>query len=373
MYINFWYAAEWAANLTSEPRKVRMLGHDFVLFRDESGAARCLANTCVHRGGSLGAGRVRAGRVECPYHGWQFAGDGRCVRIPSLGVDAHIPARARTDSYPTEERYGIVFVFLGDLPEAERPGILEVKEWGQPGWTCLPFTFEWPVNVTRAVENSLDAPHVEWVHDFGDPDGAGAFRMNPLQSYVEDRGPWGAVHITVTKQIWVEHGHHGLSHTWTFINFSPRVDAPGFHFYTFITPVDEGHVKRFLVHARNVQLGEKMDRYILENNAKAEAEDRLVVGELEPRLSPRDTSHEFLLEDDAIMLRYRERLAEWRARGWQIDLERLRATARTCAYAIPGPERRTAKGWVLAPVPLLEAGGQHGPRMRGTREQAPAP
>ena len=29
------------------------------------------------------------------------------------------PQRARIDAYPVEERYGLVFVFLGDLPERE--------------------------------------------------------------------------------------------------------------------------------------------------------------------------------------------------------------------------------------------------------------
>jgi phenylpropionate dioxygenase-like ring-hydroxylating dioxygenase large terminal subunit len=353
MFINFWYAAERSENVTDKPVRVRMLGQDFVLFRDPLGQAHCLSNTCVHRGGSLGGGRLRDRFVECPYHGWRFDGEGRCVRIPSLGRDAAIPGRARVDSYPTIERYGLIFAFLGDLPEDERPGILAVREWGQAGWTCLPFTFEWPVSVTRAVENSLDAPHVEWVHNFGNPEGAGAFRMDPLESYVEDRGRWGAVHITVTKQIWVEHGHQGLSHTWTFINFSPRVDAAGFHFYTFITPVDEGRVKRFIVYARNIQLGEKMDKSILETNARAEEEDRLVVGDLAPLLSPRDTTHEFLVEEDAIMARYRQRLLEWEALGWKIDLERVRATAKTTAYAIPSPARRRTKGWVLDPVPLV--------------------
>jgi hypothetical protein len=125
-------------------------------------------------------------------------------------------------------------------------------------------------------------------------------------------------------------------------------------------------VKRFLVHARNVQLGEKMDKYILENNAVAEGEDRTVVGDLEPRLSPRDTTHEFLVEDDAIMARYRQRLAEWEQRGWKIDLDALRATARKTAYAIPGPERRTQKGWVLPSVPLVAADAARDGRKIGT-------
>jgi phenylpropionate dioxygenase-like ring-hydroxylating dioxygenase large terminal subunit len=33
--------------------------------------------------------------LECPYHGWRFDGDGRCVEIPSLDDDGHLPPKAR--------------------------------------------------------------------------------------------------------------------------------------------------------------------------------------------------------------------------------------------------------------------------------------
>ena len=117
MFINFWYVAGRADEISDQPLKRRMLGQDFVLFRDRQGKAHCLSNTCVHRGGSLAGGKVKGDCVQCPYHGWEFNGDGVCQRIPSLGSQAGIPARARVDAYPTEERYGLVFAFLGDLPE----------------------------------------------------------------------------------------------------------------------------------------------------------------------------------------------------------------------------------------------------------------
>ncbi|MBL8200401.1 MAG: Rieske 2Fe-2S domain-containing protein [Chromatiales bacterium] len=56
MYINFWYPMAQAAELTDAPLAVRALGADFVLFRDHDGTPRCLANTCVHRGGALATG-----------------------------------------------------------------------------------------------------------------------------------------------------------------------------------------------------------------------------------------------------------------------------------------------------------------------------
>jgi phenylpropionate dioxygenase-like ring-hydroxylating dioxygenase large terminal subunit len=52
MYINFWYVAGRSKEIGDKPLKRRMLGQDFVLFRDSRGVVRCLSNTCSHRGGS---------------------------------------------------------------------------------------------------------------------------------------------------------------------------------------------------------------------------------------------------------------------------------------------------------------------------------
>ena len=134
MFINFWYPADQSENIGSEPVKRRMLGQDFVLWRDSNDQVHCLSNTCTHRGGSLAGGKLKDDCIQCPYHGWRFDGDGNCTAIPSLGPNPKIPARTRIDAYPVVERYGLVFCFLGDLPEAERPPIMEIKEWEQDGW-----------------------------------------------------------------------------------------------------------------------------------------------------------------------------------------------------------------------------------------------
>ena len=54
MYINFWYCACTSDDLTLEkPLQVRMLGLDFVLFRDGGGLPHCLHDVCAHRGASF--------------------------------------------------------------------------------------------------------------------------------------------------------------------------------------------------------------------------------------------------------------------------------------------------------------------------------
>jgi phenylpropionate dioxygenase-like ring-hydroxylating dioxygenase large terminal subunit len=165
MFMNFWYVATQSHELTDKPMHLKMLGQEFVLFRDSKGAAHCLSNVCVHRGASLAHGKVKGDSIECPYHGWRFQGsDGVCTRIPSLGKDGKIPARAKVDSYPVQEKFGLVFCFLGDLPEAERVPIIDIAEWNDPKWRFTTLCYEWRADWQRAMENSLDPAHTEFVH-----------------------------------------------------------------------------------------------------------------------------------------------------------------------------------------------------------------
>ena len=118
MYINFWYPICTSEELDADkPQQTQVLGLRFVAFRDAEGKPHVLSDTCVHRGGSLSKGKVVDGCVVCPYHGWRFAGDGKCQLVPSVEAGAKLPARAKVDSYPVQEKYGIVFAFLGDLPD----------------------------------------------------------------------------------------------------------------------------------------------------------------------------------------------------------------------------------------------------------------
>ncbi|HRH88422.1 MAG TPA: Rieske 2Fe-2S domain-containing protein, partial [Rubrivivax sp.] len=47
-----------------------------VLWQGDEGTA-AFDDRCPHRGARLSLGRVQGGVLECPYHGWRFAADGR--------------------------------------------------------------------------------------------------------------------------------------------------------------------------------------------------------------------------------------------------------------------------------------------------------
>ena len=351
MLINFWYPMAASDEVAEAPLSVEALGQAFALFRDEAGFVHCLSDTCIHRGGSLGTGKLRASCVECPYHGWRFDHEGKCTHIPTLTDDAAIPARARVDSYPVEERYGLVFAFLGDLSEAERPPIMEIAQWGQEGWGITKLVYDWDASFERVIENGLDATHTEFVHPSAGMQGG--FKPHPDQEHKLVETEWGSAYQINSTEIEIEHGHHGASQQWTFLSFDMKGYRGRFRFYSFVRPVTANSVRRYLFHARDTQLGDAGDQAIYDTNLGFEKEDRPVIERMRPVFSPRDTTSELLLPEDRIMVRYREFLDAWRGRGWEIDLERVAQTQARKLYAVPSPARHSQSGWIVDEVPRL--------------------
>ena len=76
---------------------LRVLGHDLVLYRTESGVARVMDAYCPHRGGHLGmVGVVEGENIHCTNHGWQFGPQGHCVHIPGRKPESLPAVAART-------------------------------------------------------------------------------------------------------------------------------------------------------------------------------------------------------------------------------------------------------------------------------------
>jgi len=368
MFINFWYPALQASKLTDEPRRVRMLGQDFVLFRDTDRQAHCLANTCSHRGGSLAGGKIKGDCIQCPYHGWEFDGEGRCTKIPSLGKDASIPARTRVDAYPVQEKYGLVFAFLGDLPEGERPPILEIPEFESEDWRATWMEYEVPFNFERSVENGLDPAHNEFVHPTHGYSGEDENYQVNIVRWVGD-AQWGPGFFAQFKSPESKDkdfakmkqasntreagtGAIGPNQVWTYIRFAP---GKAMHQYMYECPIDELNTRIFLVNLRSTFLDPEMDEKVNQMNWTIASQDITVLSDLHPKLTPPTNTKEFMVPADEPILRYRERLKAWETNGWRIDTEAVAASERAAAYAIPSPQRREHRGWVLDPIPLHPA------------------
>ncbi len=365
MIINQWYVAAEASDLTpAAPLKVRIMGFDFALFRDGQGVAHCISDICVHRGASLGLGRMEGGCLECPYHGWRFDGAGEVRRIPSLPADVRIPARARVDSYPVIERYGWIWVFLGDLPEAERPPLPDFPEYADTAnWRAIRGDWHWKANYARIVENGLDFAHAPFVHpSFGDRERAEIHDFEVAQdqwsgrakvTYIPPlpRGVWKLLrkertpvqaqpsfHLsgsTMRLDVW-------LTSSWKMVIFDVN------------TPVDETTTITRWIMCRNFFRSPLWDGDSRRRTLKIFEQDKRIVEEIAPEVLPLDLREEFSVKSDGLMNAYRMKRRELIARGWALDVEAL-SGRETRAYVIPSPARREAGGrnFVLKPAPLI--------------------
>lgn len=369
MFINFWYPTGRSEDVKEDPFHVKILGQDFVVFRDSKGEPHCLSNVCVHRGGSLAHGKRKGDCVECPYHGWQFNGDGQCMRIPSMGPDAKIPARAKIDAYPTIEKYGLIFAFLGDLPEEERPPLMDIPEYGKDGWRSTIQDWIFPFDYKRSVENALDPAHNEFVHPThgfsGSRDDYGFGTREPME-YEWGSGTWGKRMAPPLpdrkmraasgrdKDAMIEGGtgHHGANCNWTYIHPTPEMSI---HQYGFKAPVDESHTHNYLINMRNFLIEPEHDTRMMERNQYVAFQDRDVLLKLRPVVTPRTNTKETFVTGDETIARYRDWIKKWEGQGWRIDMDKVNATKERVAYAIPSPARRSSKGWALDPVPLMPA------------------
>ena len=138
----------------------RVLGQDLVVWRSE-GRALVWQDLCIHRGAKLSLGRTQGTHLVCPYHGWTYNAEGHCVRLPAHPEQTP-PGKARALVYQTQERYGLIWVCLGepandlpDLPETRDPSLRQVLVG-----PSVPVRASGP----RLVENFLDVAHFPFVH-----------------------------------------------------------------------------------------------------------------------------------------------------------------------------------------------------------------
>ncbi|HEY8351769.1 MAG TPA: aromatic ring-hydroxylating dioxygenase subunit alpha [Sphingomonadales bacterium] len=369
MLINNWYVAAYSKDVVEgKPFGVRMLGCDFVLFRDSDGKVACLSDVCVHRGASLSRGKVHcngASVVACPFHGWEFDASGRCTRIPSMG-DVKVPKRARVDSYPVVEKYDWIWVFLGDLPEDKRPPIPDLlPEYDDPNWRSTHLLTEVPVNWTKIEENSIDTAHLSFVHAvFGSREDPKA-TIVPLEKrpygyrvYRERTAPKASQKTGILGELLSEERTKtSVTLEFSVVGISHRINPefrPGMQHVVFsaTTPVDLYNSRVFSIQARNYATDPKYDQERIDGRKYAIKEDISVVQHVRPRVGPTPVTDEFLVEADSMEAAFRRCVNQLIDKGWEIDSRKVAEEYDRKVYVIPSPERRAdPKNWVHDAVP----------------------
>jgi len=160
---NCWYMAAWSGEVADAPFARRILDEPVLLYRRRDGVAVALTDRCPHRFAPLHMGKLLDGdRIQCPYHGLEFDSAGRCVFNPQ-GSGA-TPAAAALRSYPLHEKYGGLWIWMGE-PERADPALI-------PDYGFLDdarYARDQGYMMTRAnyelmADNILDLGHVDFLH-----------------------------------------------------------------------------------------------------------------------------------------------------------------------------------------------------------------
>jgi phenylpropionate dioxygenase-like ring-hydroxylating dioxygenase large terminal subunit len=294
-----WYPVHYVNDLDkSQPTSFTLLGRDIVIWWDKNTSSwRVFDDKCPHRLARLSEGRISEdGLLECPYHGWAFAGNGNCERIPQQVANSkgEISKRACVASLPTIEKLGMLFVYPGKPENAAltKVPIVEAIEENSDEWICINTFRDLPYDALTLLENVLDASHVPYTH----------------HRTVGNRSNAGTVELEVT-----ESGKHGFKGVW---QDGPRKGTLGRQDTTFIAPNLMWHdltSKQFgrtltVVYATPIRKGECRLFAIFPFKFSSKLPGLFI------KLTPRWYSHlgqNRVLEDDQIFLHHQERyLAE---------------------------------------------------------------
>lgn len=358
MFKNFWYAVEFSKDVVAgQPKKIKVLGQQLVLYRKSSdNSIVALSDLCVHRGAALSGGTIKDDCIVCPYHGWEYNPGGEVVKIPAH-PDRGIPRKARVDSYPVVEKYAFVWVFMGDLPENERPPI---PDWSPIDDTvtyrAVTGTFLWKSNYERILENGVDVAHTPFVHGgvFGNREKPEVpeFRTEESEWHCKasvtlhpprSKGLWGL--INPNKQDLANRPPVEVSTTWYLPNMVLiEVNTPmgPMKIYDTNIPIDEETTLVKFVALRTFFKGAWADLDAKRRIFKVLREDQGIVDAVRPELLPFDLSSELHVKSDYNAVLYRRRRQELIDAGWDVADNTIvgEGPARVEARVIPSPIRK---------------------------------
>lgn len=299
----YWQPVGLVADATEVPRKLKVLGEDLVLFRDRAGQSGLVHERCAHRGASLYYGKVDEAGLRCCYHGWAFDTQGHCTDQPCEPEGGKARHTIRQPWYPVQERYGLIWAYMGPaekLPILPRYSVFEDLEPGEfieaddrsiGGGGPVICDFNW----FQHFENVVDTYHVVVLHGWFSGDQFVKDNTAMPEKVEFSRSAYG---IRVTSARRSESGQKFIRRSGVAVpNLrlvpNPRAGAQTRRLESigFVLPLDDTHFRVYTV-ARVKQRGE-LTSYRSRQNGKlwedlTEAEHQRYPGDYEAQKSQGD-------------------------------------------------------------------------------------
>lgn len=159
---NCWYVAAWSQDIAENQLfAITITDKPVVIYRTADGDLVALEDRCCHRAAPLSLGRLEGSDLRCMYHGMKYDRRGVCIEIPGQSL---IPPKARVRSYSVAERHGWVWVWMGEVADADTsliPPAVGPEDsrynlrWGQ---------MDYQANYQLINDNLTDFTHLSYVH-----------------------------------------------------------------------------------------------------------------------------------------------------------------------------------------------------------------
>lgn len=286
----------------------RLLDEDIVLWR-VNGETLAWQDLCIHRGTRLSLGKiVEEDKLECPYHGWTYNREGRCVRIPAHPGQVP-PLKAVVKSYKAKEQYGLIWVSLGE-PAHDVPPF---PQWADSRFRKVlwgPYR-DIQASGPRIIENFLDVAHLPFVHEgiLGD-------KSHPeIEEYEAEVGAEGVKSGRIGIYQPSPFGDQGGTVYYSYSAFRPLTahflkESAASHYaiLLMVTPQAEVESTAWMwiatTHsgATEPELRARLDEIF--------GQDRPIVASQRPELLPLDLQAELHLRSDRMAIAYRKWLRE---------------------------------------------------------------
>jgi len=168
-----WHPVATSQEVKKTPVKVQVCQTELVLFRSEEGSIAALHNRCPHRKAQLSCGKVKGGRIHCPYHGWNYDRHGNGASPMKSRK------KIRASSFRAQEHAGLIWV-----TSSRNEAPLEYTD--TDGFHTLGIrknVYEAPLEI--CVDNLLDQEHTNFTHKvftFTEPDPDSNKQLHVTQS-----------------------------------------------------------------------------------------------------------------------------------------------------------------------------------------------
>jgi phenylpropionate dioxygenase-like ring-hydroxylating dioxygenase large terminal subunit len=285
---------------------VRLLGEDIVIWRTADGTVLAWQDLCIHRGTRLSLGEIDGGdRLRCPYHGWTYDVEGRCVTMPAH-PDQIPPTKARVTTYHACVHYDFVWVCTGE-PAYDLPVFPEWHDETYRRVLCGPYHFN--ASAPRIVENFLDVAHFPFVHE----NILGVRERPEIPDYEVTTGENG---VTASDILIYQPNPDGTGIAkevnYTYRVFRPMVayfkketDGPGFAIMLMVTPCEKVGSVAWMWMLMNHSY-EKSEAELVAFQDEIAYQDVPIVESQRPELLPLDLQAELHLRSDKTAIAYRK-------------------------------------------------------------------